>query len=269
MNAIIDVKNLSFGYHAGQQILKDLSFEVPQGTFLAIAGPNGVGKSTLLNLICATFKPDSGIINIDNKNLESYTTQALAEKVAVVRQEFVPVFGFSAIETVMMARTPYFNQLGFETEADREIVNEALKATDTIQFATRALAELSGGERQRVFIARAIAQNTNILLLDEPTSHLDFKHQVGIYDLLKQIQLEQGKTIIAVTHDINLAAQYAEKILLVGPEYQYSIGEPRQVLSVEQIERTFGVKVFSEQIGEEAFFLPLGNFAKDMKKNSS
>jgi iron complex transport system ATP-binding protein len=166
----------------------------------------------------------------------------------------------------MMARTPYFNQLGFETETDREIVNEALKATDTIQFTTRALAELSGGERQRVFIARAIAQNTNLLLLDEPTSHLDFKHQVGIYDLLKKIQIEKGKTIISVTHDINLAAQYADNILVIGPEYQYSIGEPRKVLSVKQIEQTFGVKVFSEKIGQETFFLPLGNFAKDMKK---
>ncbi|TFG49683.1 MAG: ABC transporter ATP-binding protein, partial [Candidatus Brocadiia bacterium] len=187
MNAVIEVKNLSFGYRPNKKILKDTTFEVPKGVFLAVVGPNGVGKSTLLNLICAALRPDAGTVLIDNKKLGSYTSRSLAQKIAVVRQEFVPVFGFSVLETVMMARTPFFGQLGFETRQDMEMVEEALKATDTLQLASRHMAELSGGERQRVFIARAIAQNTDILLLDEPTSHLDFKHQVGIYDLLRQI----------------------------------------------------------------------------------
>ena len=139
-----------------------------------------------------------------------------------------------------------------------------MEATDTVQFASRALGRLSGGERQRVFIARALAQDTAILLLDEPTSFLDLKHQVGIYDLLKKMQLEKSKTIVAVTHGINLAAQYADVALLLGGDCSYNIGKAKDVFSLQQIERVFGVKTFMGKVGEEKFFLPLGKFAKDI-----
>jgi len=259
---IIEVSHLSFRY-SDADILRDLSFEVGRASFLAIAGPNGAGKTTLLNLLCGSLTPKSGAIRIDAAAIESYNTKALAEKAAVVRQEFVPVFGFTVAETVMMARTPYYGQMGFESKADREIVNEALKATDIAQFVSRPLGSLSGGERQRVFIARALAQNTPILLLDEPTSFLDLKHQVGIYDLLKAAQLEKGKTIVAVTHDINLAAQYCDEVLLFGANCSYNIGKAKDVLSLEQIEKVFGVRTFAGKIGQEKFFIPLGKFAKD------
>jgi len=259
--SIIEANKLSFAYREAEA-LRDLSFEVSRGSFLAIAGPNGAGKTTLLNLLCKTLKPKSGSIKIDAVPIESYSTKALAAKVAVVRQEVLPVFGFSVIETVLMARTSHYNQLGFETELDKKITNEALEATDTAQFALRALGSLSGGERQRVFIARAIAQNAPILLLDEPTSFLDLKHQVGIYDLLKTAQLEKGKTILAVTHDINLAAQYCDEILLLGADGNYHIGETKDVLSPEQIKKVFGVKTFVGRLGQEKFFIPLGKFAK-------
>ena len=180
MNSIIEVKNLSFWYVPERTILKNLSFEVTPGMFLAIAGPNGAGKSTLLNLLCGSLKPKSGATRIDGAPINAYSTKELAKKVAVVRQEFVPVFEFSVIETVLMARTLYYQHIGFESKTDREIVTEAMEATDTAQFASRSLGSLSGGERQRVFIARALAQDTEILLLDEPTSFLDFKHQVEI-----------------------------------------------------------------------------------------
>ncbi len=169
----------------------------------------------------------------------------------------------SVFDTVMMARTTYFGQMGFESRADRKIVNEALEATDTAQFSSRLLGNLSGGERQRVFIARALAQNTAILLLDEPTSFLDLKHQVGIYDLLKAAQLEKGKTIVAVTHDINLAAQYADVVLLLEARSNYHHGEAKEVFSTKQIEKVFGVRTFTGRVGREKFFLPLGRLAKD------
>jgi len=258
---IIEVSHLNFGY-SDAEVLSDLSFAVPSGLFLAIAGPNGAGKSTLLNLLCGLLKPRSGTIRIDGTQIESYSTEALGKKVALVRQEFVPIFGFSVIETVMMARTPHFGQMGFESKTDVEIVNEALKATDTLQFAARPLATLSGGERQRVFIARALAQSTPILLLDEPTSHLDLKHQVGIYDLLKTAQLENDKTIVAVTHDINLSSQYCDRMLLLGPDSSYEVGWPEDVLSPERIEKTFAVKVFTGMVGKKKIFLPAGKFAK-------
>ena len=263
MSGIIEVENLSFGYTPQSTILEDISFEVTPGTSLAIAGPNGAGKSTLLNLLCGTLVPKSGTIRIDAAPVKSYSTEALAGKVAVVRQEFVPVFGFSVIETVLMARTPYYGPMGFESKADKKIVAEALEMTDTIQFASRPLGSLSGGERQRVFIARALAQDTAILLLDEPTSFLDLKHQVGIYDLLKAAQLERDKTIVTVTHDINLAAQYCDETLLLGADSNYHIGKTKDVFSPEQIEKVFGVRTFVGRVGQEKFFIPLGKFAKD------
>jgi iron complex transport system ATP-binding protein len=262
MSAIIQVENLSFGY-TQDTILKALSFEVTQGQFLAIAGPNGAGKTTLLNLLCGLLRPKTGSIKIDAARIESYSTKKLAQKVAVVRQEFVPVFDFTVTEMVSMARTPYLGTFGFESKMDRKFVNEALEMTDTVPFASRPLGKLSGGERQRVFIARALAQDAAILLLDEPTSFLDLKHQVGIYDLLKKMQLEKGKTIIAVTHDINLTIQYCDEILLLGADSSYCIGKCEDVFSPAQIKKVFGVRTFVGKVGREKFFLPLGKFAKD------
>jgi iron complex transport system ATP-binding protein len=138
-----------------------------------------------------------------------------------------------------------------------------MEATDTTQFAVRTLRSLSSGERQRVFIARALAQDTQIVLLDEPTSFLDLKHQVSMYDLLKRVQLQKSKTVVAITHDINLAAQYCEEILLLGIDNSYLIGKAKDVFRHEQIERVFGVKTFTGEVGEEKFFLPLGKLAKD------
>ena len=263
MSGIIEVENLCFGYTSRSTILKDISFEVKPATFLAITGPNGAGKSTLLNLMSGALRPETGTIRIDAAPIESYSTRTLAAKVAVVRQEFVPVFGFSVIEMVLMARTPYYGPMGFESEADRRIATGALEATDTYQFASRLLASLSGGERQRVFIARALAQDSPILLLDEPTNFLDLRHQVGIYDLLKTAQLEEGKTIVAVTHDINLAIQYCDEILLLGADGKYDVGNAKDVLYPEQIKKVFGVDVFAGEVGRKKFFMPLGKFAKD------
>jgi len=262
MSSIIEVKNLSFAY-AQQEILKNLSFEINQGTFLAVAGPNGAGKTTLLNLLCGLLKPNTGAIKIDSADITSYSTRNLARKIAVVRQEFVPVFDFTVEETVSMARTPYLGTFGFESQADRTLIREALQLTDTERFADRSIGHLSGGERQRVFIARALAQDTPILLLDEPTSFLDLKNQVDIYDLLKSAQIEKGKTIVAVTHDLNLANQYCDDAMLLGSDGSYLIGKTNQIFSAEQIEKIFTVKTFAGQIGRGKFFIPLGKFAKD------
>lgn len=263
MSSSIEIKNLSFGYQPQKTLLKNISFEVKPGVFLAIVGPNGAGKTTLLNLLCGLLRPRAGSIKIDAARTESYSVKKLAQKVAVVRQEFVPVFDFTVAEMVSMARTPYLGTFGFESETDKKFVAEALEMTDTAQFAPRPLAQLSGGERQLVFIARALAQNTPILLLDEPTSFLDLKHQVGIYDLLKRMQQEYGKTIIAVTHDINLTIQYADETLLLGADSNYHIGKTKDVFSPQQIEKVFGVRTFTGKVGQENFFLPLGKFAKD------
>ena len=266
MSGIIEIENLSFSYTSEAKILKNISFEVKQGAFIAIVGPNGAGKSTLLNLMCRALTPKSGTIRIDARPIGAYAPRALAVKVAVVRQEFVPIFGFSVMETVLMARTPYYSSTGFERLADREIVDDALKATDTAQFASRPLTSLSSGERQRVFIARALAQNSLIMLLDEPTNFLDLKHQVGIYDLLKSAQTEKAKTIIAVTHDINLATQYCDEILLLGTNSRYHFGKTKAVLKPEKIKEIFNIDIFAGKVGHESFFMPVGKYAKDRQQ---
>ncbi len=267
MSNIIEVENLSFAYNT-REILKALNLEVAHGKFVGIAGPNGAGKTTLLNLLCGLLKPKAGSIKIDAAPVESYSAKKLAQKIAVVRQEFIPVFDFAVAEIVSMARTPYLGTFGFESKTDKQFVAEALELTDTTQFASRTLAKLSSGERQRVFIARALAQNTPVMLLDEPTSFLDLKHQVGIYDLLKKMQLNHGKTIIAVTHDINLTIQYADEALLLGTNTSCHIGKTEDVFSTQKIENVFGVKTFTGKVGRENFFLPLGKFAKDTRTNA-
>jgi iron complex transport system ATP-binding protein len=259
--SIIDVKSLSFSY-GRREVLRNLNFEIKKGSFVAIAGPNGAGKSTLINLLCGQLKSKSGSIHIDGAKIRSYSSKSLARKIAVVRQEFVPTFGFSVIETVLMARIAYYDAFGFEKSFDREAVTEALEATETKDFADRRLSQISGGERQRVFIARALAQDTPILLLDEPTSFLDLKHQVGIYDLLKKMQLEKGKTIVAVTHDINLAGQYCDEVLLLGADGNFHLGTAEEVFSQRTIESVFGIKTIQGQAQGRRFILPVGNTEK-------
>jgi len=263
MNAI-EIKNLCFKYQ-NEQIINDLSINIPKNSFLAIAGPNGVGKSTLLNIICKILHPQKGTISILQKNIHEYTTTQLATKIAMVNQNSNSSFSFSVLQTVMMARTPYLKTLGFETENDRNIVLDALKAADVEKFADRNLHQLSSGEKQRVLIARALAQQTDIILLDEQTSFLDYKHQVRIYDLLKKLQIENNKTIITITHDINLALQYCDKILFLAPDKTYLTPEPQDALSDEYLMKVFNAKGFIGSAGSQKFFLPMGKLAKDHK----
>jgi len=269
MTTAIQAEHLTFGYGRDRPVLLDLSFQVQAGTFLAIVGPNGAGKTTLINLLAGLLRPHGGEVRLEGTSLRSCRVQDIARKVAVVRQEFVPAFGFSVAETVLMARTLHYGRFGFESKADREIVRQALELTDTIEFASRPLGSLSAGERQRVFIARGLAQDTPILLLDEPTSFLDLKHQVKIYDLLKSIQHQKGATIAAITHDINLATQYCEETLLLHPLHSHPapspscrIGKTSEILTSEEVERAFGVRVFSAMVGNDRFLIPVGTRAK-------
>jgi iron complex transport system ATP-binding protein len=279
MSVSIHLQDVTFGYRASELVLDRVSFDLDRGSFLAVVGPNGAGKSTLIGLVARFLKPLSGDISIDGRDIRSYGTRGLATKVAVVRQEFVPAFGFSVAEMVLMARIPYYGQLGFERKVDRDLALSALEVTDTARFADRPLSQLSGGERQRVFMARALAQDTPIILLDEPTSFLDLRHQVGIYDLLKTIQQDKGRTIVAVTHEINLAAQYCDQVLMLRPcgnnlssqavkvpdggRWHYRMGPTAEVFTSAVIEEVFGVPIFSASIGAERVFLPLGRKAKD------
>lgn len=266
--SVIRLDNVTFAYDR-MAVLKDLSITIEENEFWAVIGPNGSGKSTFLKLISGCLKPRKGRITINNKHVKSFTSRQMAGILSIVHQEFVPVFGFSVMETVLMAR--YSRQKGplFESLQDRIASENALKATETLEFADRSLDHLSGGERQRVFIARALAQETPIVLLDEPTSHLDLKHQIQVFDLLKKTQIEHKKTIILVTHDINLAAQYCDKVLLLGRSGIHKEGKPEEILNTGQIEAVFDVKGFHGIIQKRNFFIPLGSFSKDRLENDT
>lgn len=258
---MIIADNITFGYDS-RNIIENLSFSLREGELVAIVGPNGAGKSTLFELMCGNYRPSRGKVILDGKCVCSYSHRHLAAKLAVVRQEFIPPFGFTVYETVMMARTPYFDSFGFETHKDKEIIARYLDITQVSHLAHRRLDQISGGERQRVFIARALAQETPIILLDEPTSFLDMRHQVGIYDLLKRMQVEDKKTIVTIIHDINLAGQYCDKVLLLGGGANYLIGRPEDIFTRENIKSFYGIDSITAKADGTDIFMPVGQRSK-------
>ena len=262
MGHLWEIQDLAFAYRGQRELLRQLSFSLDAGTFTGIAGPNGVGKTTLIQLLGGALRPCAGQVLLEGQCVHRMSPRAMARRVALVRQHTAMPFGFTVQETALMARTAHLDWRGFETQRDRERVKEALCLTETDHLAHRDVNSLSGGECQRVFIARALAQDTNILLLDEPTNALDLKHQVAVYDLLKRIQMEQGKTIITITHDLNMAMQYCDQVLLLGPDSDARavIGAPRDVLTCDAIEGVFGVPVIRLTQDDLTIFAPAGQW---------
>jgi iron complex transport system ATP-binding protein len=255
-----DIQDLTFAYKDQSVLFNRLRFSLAAGSFTGVAGPNGAGKTTLIHLLSGALVPRAGKILLDGQPVHCMTPARLARRLALVRQHTDMPFGFTVEETVLMARTVHLDWRGFESKMDREKVHEALRLTETDHLALRSINSLSGGECQRVFIARALAQDTEVLILDEPTNHLDLKHQIAVYDLLRTIQADQGKTIITITHDLNMAMQYCDQILLLGPENDSNttIGPPQQVLTCDRIEAVFGVQVMRLTHNDGTFITPIG-----------
>ena len=239
----IEISNLSFSF--GQhRVLKDVSLSVPDGEFIGLMGPNGSGKTTLLRCVMDYLRPASGAILVDMKPLHTMSPRELARTFAVVPQSSSTDFAFTAYDIVMMGRTPHIkSRFAGETTTDDESVREAMQLTNTWQFAQRNFSELSGGERQRVVVARAVAQMPKALLLDEPTVYLDISGQIEIMDLVKKLNKEKGITIVAVLHDVNLAARYCDRIALLSDGRLEAVGSPREVLTPEAMHAVYGVDV--------------------------
>lgn len=252
---VVRVDNVSFSYPR-IPVLRDLSFTVAPGTLLAILGPNGSGKTTLLHLLAGLLTPQLGSIRIADKDLDSLSAAQRAQTISLVRTEYLPSFDFTVYETVLMGRTSRFGWFGFESDDDRLAVTQAIRDTDTLDLADRRLDQLSSGQRQRVFIARALAQDTPILLLDEPTAFLDLRHQLAIFDLLSDLKTKSCKTLLLVTHDLNLAAQYADTILFLGHDQSSFIGLASEAMADHRIESFFGVRGFSGRFGGHPYFIP-------------
>jgi cobalamin transport system ATP-binding protein len=243
---VICAQNINFSY-TEKAVIEDVSFAVKKGQIAAIIGPNGSGKTTLLKIINGTLLPNTGQMLIDGIDTSQWLRKDMAEKVAIVPQENSIVFPFYAEEIVLMGRFPRLGDYRFEGKHDYKIVHDTMEKTDCLAFARRRFNELSSGERQRVLIARALAQEPEVLLLDESTVFLDLKHQLQFLNLLKQLNMDRQLTIIFVTHDINLAAQNADKIILLDGGKIYAIGNPAEVISARNIKEVYEVGVLVDE----------------------
>lgn len=237
---MIEIKNLTFSYH-DKNVLKNISLRVDNGEILGILGPNGSGKTTLINILNGYLRKDSGEIIIKNKRIEEYSRKELARIMGVVPQDTVPAFDFTVYDIVAMGRYPHLGIMDPISDRDKMLILEALKKTGLYDLRDKSIREISGGEKQRVFIARAIAQYPEIILLDEPTSNLDIRYQIEILEIIEKMRSE-GKTILMSMHDVNLAIRYCTKLALISQGRIYSMGNPDDVINEESIEKVYGIK---------------------------
>lgn len=222
-------------------ILKDIHFNVNSGEFLGILGPNGSGKTTLLRSISRVLKPKKGLILIGDQDIYKMKSMDVAKQLAVVPQTTPMTFDFTALEVVLMGRNPHMTRFKMEGKEDIEIAKNSMQITRTWEFADRPVTELSGGERQRVIIARALTQEPKILLLDEPTTHLDISNQLEIMDLIKNLCETQKLLIVAVFHDFNLAARYCDSVILLKEGKIVAVGKSDDTLTSENVKKVFNV----------------------------
>ncbi len=243
---MIEVNSISFRYRE-DWVLENVSFRAGRGEFIGVIGPNGSGKTTLLKILYRLLTPQKGEILFELVPMKKMERADIAKRIAVVAQETHLLFPFSVIETVLMGRSPYLGHLMFENEKDLEIAKKAMEWTKIVPFSERSMDELSGGERKRVFIARALAQEPEVILLDEPTASLDIQHQIDFLDLILTLNRERGLTIIMASHDINIASEFCDRLILLQGGRIYKTGTPEEVITKENIETVYGCEVWIDQ----------------------
>ncbi len=235
------VENCSFRYGT-TEILKDLNLNLKPGKFYGLIGPNGSGKSTLISLLMGVRQPYSGKIIFTDKPIQSYNQRTLAQHISLVPQDISIGFDFSVYDIVLMGRHPHIPRFARPTQNDLNIVNDALDLLDITQIKHRPVTHLSGGEKQRVIVARALAQNTEVLMLDEATSNLDIEHTIEILRVLRERVDTSGKTVIAALHDLNLAAAFCDELLVLKDAILHDSGPIQKVLNTALLEEVFSVK---------------------------
>jgi iron complex transport system ATP-binding protein len=250
----LDIHNLSHSY-GDLPVLQNLTFSVRKGDFFIIIGPNGSGKTTLLKLISGILKSQNGQLKILERSIADYPRKTLARTIAFVPQTIPGDFPFTVTEVVLMGRSPYLGMLGLERVEDLEIAQQAITFTGIEHLADRKLDQLSGGEQQRVFIARAICQQPQVILLDEPTASLELAHQVRLMDLMERLKTDKGVTVVMVSHDVNLAAMYGDHLLLLNQGQIARIGPPEEVLTFQTLEEVYGCTLLVDES-------PLGKFPR-------
>ncbi len=237
------VNDLFFKY-GNKEVLKNINMNIKPGAFISIIGPNGSGKSTLLKNISTYLRPQKGSILLNSIDINSFPRKEISKNISVVPQNTSLEFDFKVKDIVMMGRHPYIDRFRGETSQDIKIVEKAMYYTNIIMLSHRMFNELSGGEKQRVILAQALAQEPKILLLDEPVSHLDLQHQVEILDLIKNMSTLESLTIISVLHDLNMASEYSDYIILLKDGKVLYEGKPDEVLNQENIAEAFNINVY-------------------------
>jgi iron complex transport system ATP-binding protein len=243
---MIEVQSISFRYHK-EWVLRDISFQVGKGEFIGVIGPNGSGKTTLLKILYRLLSPQKGEVLFDRVPLKRMGRTDIAKRIAVVAQEAYPLFPFRVMEIVLMGRSPYLGHLMFESERDLEIAKKVMEWTEILPIFERPIDELSGGERKRVFIARALAQEPEVILLDEPTANLDIHHQIEFLDLILALNREKGLTIIMASHDLNIASEFCDRLILLHEGRIYKTGTPQEVITKENIGTVYGCEVWVDK----------------------
>ncbi len=243
---VLTASHIDFSYYNGL-VLRDVSLSLAGGSMTGLIGPNGSGKTTLVKVLCGLLKPKRGRVLLHGRELARLPRKEVARKIAWVPQDLAVPFDFTAHEMVMLGRTPYVQHLRGITARDREVVEQMLALTDTASLAHRPFNELSGGEQQRVIIAMALAQEPQILLLDEPVVHLDVNHQVEVLELIRRLNREVGLTVLATMHDLNLASLYFDHLTLLDAGQIVTSGTPTEVLSEDLIRQVFRAEVQIQQ----------------------
>ena len=238
----VETQSVTFRY-GDRPVLDGVTLKIAPTEILGVIGPNGSGKTTLLNVLSRTLRPERGRVRLFGRDMDSMSPREIAQTVAVVPQSSPVAFPFTVGEIVLMGRSPYQRGISFETAEDRRIAAAAMEATDTLDFANRRITELSGGETQRAIIARALAQQPRVLLLDEPTAHLDLHHQISIYEILARLNANHEMTVVVVSHDLNLAAVHCDRLVLFAHGSIAADGPPAEVITEDNINRIYGVNV--------------------------
>jgi iron complex transport system ATP-binding protein len=252
------VQSLRFQYHLLSQghanwVLDGLTFDVDAGEILGIVGPNGSGKTSLLKLLAKVLRPHVGDMALFGRDLGTMPQVEVARIVAFVPQESPQIFSFTVMETVLMGRYPHHRGtkwsagFGWESAEDVLIAEQAMQSTDLTHLAGRSVMDLSGGERQRCMIARALAQAPRVLLLDEPTAFLDLQHQMEICAIVRRLKEERGLTVVLVSHDLNLASQYCDRILMLKAGTLFRLGTPQEVIRVDVLRAVYGCDVLVDR----------------------
>lgn len=236
----LEIDRISVSY-GSKKALDRFSVKIDSGEIVAVLGPNGAGKTTLIRALSGILNPTTGSIFVSGQDLVSMNPQQRARRIAVVPQARNLPADFTVYQTVLLGRSPYLGWFGQTREIDHQLTQLALQSTDCEGFAERLVGELSGGEQQRVLLARALAQDTPILLLDEPTTYLDLQHQSNLLTRIQKLAAGQGKTVLIVLHDLNLASLYANRIVLLVEGQIFAQGEPADVLTEDILERVYHI----------------------------